>query len=309
MVFSVFIIYLVGYLVSFLLLLRYVFPYYLKKNTKFASIPTLLKTSIPFGIATMFFTIYQFIDSVSLPVLYPKEGYYTAYMFETIRLIFFPIVIAQALGGVLNPKINYMFQEDRIDEAKAIAERCSSLIIFILIPFMILMRYFSKDIYGLFYKQENGGAILYDVTSFILFFGLYKVLIGISIGLPKAQYIILATIISAGAKYALNYILVPRLGYVGAIYATLIAISICILAAYYVLHREGICLFLKNLKDILLAVLSTGVSVIFVVIFRVCFLLKSYPIYYSVILYSLLLFGIYYISLIFFKQTYKLCIK
>ena len=28
-------------------------------------------------------------------------------MFETIRLIFFPIVIAQALAGAINPKIIY----------------------------------------------------------------------------------------------------------------------------------------------------------------------------------------------------------
>ncbi|MCI9182942.1 MAG: oligosaccharide flippase family protein [Acholeplasmatales bacterium] len=309
LVFSVFIIYLVGYIASFILLFCYVFPYYRKKSNKFASIPTLLKTSIPFGIATMFFTIYQFIDSISLPILLPVEGYYTAYMFETIRLIFFPIVIAQALGGVLNPRINYMFQEDRVDEAKAIAERCSSLIIFILVPFMILMRYFSADIYNLFYKQENGATILYHVASFILFFGLYKVLIGISLGLPKAHYIIIGTIISAIAKYILNYIFVPKVGYLGAVYATLLAITICILAAYYVLYKEGICLFIKNVKDIILSVLTTLGSMLAVVLFRVCFLLNHYPAYYSVILYSVLLIGVYYISIKIFKQTYRYCIK
>ena len=230
-------------------------------------------------------------------------------MFETIRLIFFPIVIAQALGGVLNPKINYMFQEDRIEEAKHIAERCSSLILYILIPFMILIRYFSNDIYNLFYKQENGATILYHISILIIFFGLHKVLIGISLGLPKAHYIIIATILSAIAKYILNYVLVPKFGYLGAIYATILAVSICILAAYYVLHREGICLFLKNIKDILLAGVCTLGSGFLVVLFRVCFLLNRYPAYYSVVLYSIMLMGVYYISLNLFKQTYKLCIK
>ena len=49
LVFSVFIIYLVGYIASFILLFCYVFPHYRKKSNKFASIPTLLKTSIPLG--------------------------------------------------------------------------------------------------------------------------------------------------------------------------------------------------------------------------------------------------------------------
>lgn len=309
LVLSVFIIYLIGYVASFLLLLYFVFPYFKKKHEKFSSIPLLLKTCIPFGITTMFFTIYQFIDSVSLPVLLPVEGYYTAYMYETIRLIFFPIVIAQALGGVLNPKINYMFQEDRIKEAKRIAEKCSSLIIYILIPFMILIRYFASDIYNLFYKQENGAMILYHISILIIFFGLHKVLIGISLGLPKAHYIIIATILSAIAKYILNLVLVPKLGYLGAIYATILAISICILVAYFVLHREGICLFFKNIKDMLLAILATFFSAFLVIFFRVCFLLNHYPAYYSIIAYSTLLLGVYYIILKIFKQTYKLCIK
>lgn len=306
---TVFIIYLSSYIISFLLLLYFVFPYYLKKHQKFSSIPALLKTCIPFGIATMFFTIYQFIDSMSLPILLPVEGYYTAYMFETIRLIFFPIVIAQALGGVLNPKINYMFQEDRIEEAKKIAERCSSMIIYILIPFMVLIMYFSSEIYNLFYKQENGATILYHISILIIFFGLHKVLIGISLGLPKAHYIIIATILSAIAKYILNYVFVPKLGYLGAIYATILAVSICILVAYYVLHKEGICLFVKNIRDVLLALICTFCSGLLVVLFRVCFLLIHYPAYYSVVLYSVMLGGIYYISLNFFKQTYKFCIK
>lgn len=306
---TVFIIYFIGYVVSFFLLLYFVVHYFKKKSDKFLAIPALLKTSIPFGIATMFFTIYQFIDSVSLPILLPIEGYYTAYMYETIRLIFFPIVIAQALGGVLNPKINYMFHEDRIEEAKRIAEKCSSLIIYILIPFMILIRYFSNDIYNLFYKQENGAIILYHISILIIFFGLHKVLIGISLGLPKAHYIIIATILSALAKYILNLILVPKLGYIGAIYATILAISICILAAYFVLHREGICLFLKNFKDLIISIITTFVSVFLVVIFRVCFLLNHYPAYYSIVAYSILLMGVYYLLLKIFKQTYKLCIK
>lgn len=305
----VFIIYFISYFISFLILFFNIFKFYKRKSNKAFVIFSLIKTCIPFGIATMLFTIYQFIDSITLPALYNKEGYYTAYMFETIRLIFFPIIIAQAIGGILNPKINYMFKEDKVLQAKKLALKCSKLIIYVLIPFMVIMQYFADDIYSLFYRQENGGIILYHISALILFFGIHKVLIGISLGLPKANYIIIATILSAIAKYILNYVLIPKYAYLGAIYATILAVSICILAAYYVLHKEGIKLFIKNMKALLIAFLAIFISIFIVAIFRVCFLLKAYPAYYSIVLYSILIFGIYYILLKIIKQSHKLCIK
>lgn len=299
----VFIIYFSSYFISLIILLVFVFPFYFKKKLKFKAVINLLSTSIPFGIATMFFTIYQFIDSITLSILLPIEGYYTAYMFETIRLIFFPIVIAQALGGALNPKMNYMFKEDKVEEARGLAKKCSTLIIYILIPLTAVMKYFATDIYNLFYKQENGAEILYHISDLILFFGLYKVLIGISLGLPKAHYIIIATILSAIAKYALNYLLIPHFGYQGAIYATIIAVSICILASYYVLFAEKMSLFWVNVKAIIGALFACFLSVLLVVIFRVGFYLGAYPAYYSIVLYSILILGVYYLFLKFFRQT------
>ncbi len=297
-----FLVYFSGYFVSLIILFFSVFRYYKGEKQKFGAVLTLLKTSVPFGIATMFFTIYQFIDSITLPILLPVEGYYAAYMFETIRLIFFPIVIAQAMGGALNPKINYMFQENKIEEANKLAKKSSTLIIYILIPLTIIMKLFSEEIYHTFYQQEAGATILYHISSLILFFGIYKVLIGISLGLPRGYYIIIATIISAIAKYILNYSFIPSLGYLGAIYATMIAVSLCIFCAYAVLHLEGIMIFIKNVKAILFSFLAMMVSALFVVLVRVCFSLRMYPDYYSILLYSILLMGIYYILLKLFKH-------
>lgn len=299
---SVFIIYIFGYLSSFIVLMSFSLGNFKGKREKFNCISVLLKSSIPFGIATMFFTIYQFIDSMTLPVLLPKEGYYTAYMYETIRLIFFPIVIAQALGGALNPKINLLYKENKIEDAKNVAIRCSNLIITILVPLTIAMMLFSNKIYNIFYQQENGGRILYQMSGLIMFFGVYKVLIGISLGLPKGHFIIIATIISAVAKYILNLFLIRRFEYIGAIYATIIAVSICILVAYYVLFKEGINIFFNNIRSLIGAFVSGIISVFLVSIFMVCFSLNRYPVVVGLFLYSNLLFGIYYIFLKIIKQ-------
>lgn len=304
-----FIIYFASYLGSAFLLFLFVLKFYKRPKIHYHALFDLLRTSIPFGIATMFFTIYQFIDSISLPILLPVEGYYAAYMFETIRLIFFPIVIAQALGGALNPKMNYMFQEDKMKEANALAKKCSTWIIYILVPLTCIMKFFSDEIYHSFYQQEQGAVILYHISSLIFFFGLYKVLIGISIGLPRGYYIIVATIISAMAKYVLNYLFIPNFGYLGAIYSTMISVSICILAAYVVLKLEGILLFWKNIIAILKSFLAVFFSGFLVVVFRTCFSLKSYPNYYNIVLYSILLLGIYYILLNLNQPKKDICIE
>lgn len=299
---TIFLIYFSGYLSSLLFILLFTRKYYFSKKNRFQALQYLLKISLPYGIATMFFTIYQLVDSITLSVLMPIEGYYTAYMFETIRLIFLPIILAQALGGALNPRINYLYQEEKKQEARIVATKCTTSILYVLIPLVFIMKYFSTEIYHLFYNQEQGSQILYHIADLIVFFGLYKVLIGISLGLPRSNYIIIATVISGISKYALNYLLIPHFGYQGAIYATEISISICIFAAYFVLHREGIFLSLKHLKAFLFALASAALSLGVVVVIRLIFFLQSYPPYYSIVLYSILLLGLYYIFIFVFRK-------
>jgi len=301
----VFLIYLVGHLFSFVFLLFFVYKYFKQPKERFECYKYLYKIAIPYGITTMFFTIYQLVDSITLSVLMPIEGYYTAYMFETIRLIFLPIALAQSLAGTLNPKINYLFQKNKKEEALIITRKSTSLIISVLIPIVFIMKYFANDIYNLFYSQENGAIILYHISDLILFFGLYKVLIGISLGLPKSNYIIIATIISGIAKYILNYLFIPRFSYEGAIYATIIAVSICILVSYFILHKEGLYLFLANIKDMILATIASFISLFLVILFRIIFYLGSYPKMVGVLLYSVLILSLYYLLKMFFNNINK----
>ena len=142
----VFILYFLCYLSSFMILIIFAYNIRTKEYKRFSVYKTLFKLCIPFGIATLFFTLYQFIDTVTLSILLPVEGYYTAFMFENIRLIFFPIVIAQALGGMLNPKINYLYKENKQEEVNELALKCTNLIINILIPLTIIMKLFSNEI-------------------------------------------------------------------------------------------------------------------------------------------------------------------
>ena len=178
----VFILYFLSYLTSMLILYICINKIKVKEYKSFDVLSFIFKTCVPFGLVTLFFTIYQFIDTTTLSIILPVEGYYTAFMFETVRLIFFPIVIAQALAGAINPKIIYLYREEKMEEVNVLAIKCTNIIIHVLIPLTILMKMFSQEIYGLFYHQINGGDILDKISILIIYFGLYKVLLGLCNG-------------------------------------------------------------------------------------------------------------------------------
>ena len=291
----VFVLYFLSYLFSFMILFIFAYKNKLKEYRKFNVVKSVLKICVPFGITTLFFTIYQSIDTITLSILLPIEGYYTAFMFETIRLIFFPIVIAQALAGTLNPKINYLYNENKNEEMNEIAIKSTNLIINILIPLTIIMKVFSEEIYSIFYHQDNGGEILNQIAILIIFFGLYKVLLGLSLNLKRNHYLIIATLISLVAKIILNVFLIERFGYLGAMYSTIIAVTICLLSAYYVLYKENILIFAPNILSIVKSIIICLISTVIAIYFRIFFSLDNYPIYLELILYINLILGLYYI--------------
>lgn len=291
----VFILYFLSYLFSLMILVVFSHNLKMKEYKKFDCVFQLLKNCIPIGVTTLFFTIYQFIDTVTLSMLLPVEGYYTAFMFENVRLIFFPIIIAQALAGAINPKINYLYRENKKEEVNELASKTTNIIISVLIPLTIIMKIFSDEIYGLFYNQVNGGKILGEISILIIFFGLYKVLLGLSLNMKRSYYLITSTLISSVAKIVLNILLIKKFGYLGAMYSTIIAVSICLMSAYYVLYREGIALFFVNLLSIVRVIIITIISSVLVLYFKMFYTLDKYPSYLSVILFSILIIGLSYI--------------
>lgn len=275
---QVFYINFISYASSLLFLFFFVVRDYFKEKEKYPAILDMLKIALPFGMVTLFFTFFQFIDTVTLPSLGLESRVYTAYMFETIRLIFIPIVLSQSVGGALNPKINALYSKHKEEEARGISINLTRIMIYLLIPIVCIYQIYAKELYLFFYKDASLSYILSDVSLFIFFIGFYKVIIGISQGMKEFKYIVVATFLSLAAKIILNIMLVPQYNAFGAVLSTIFSISISLLVSYYVLHRAGICLFFKNCMSVVSAVTLTILSCFFATIFRLAFLLQFTPI-------------------------------
>ncbi|MBQ3253582.1 MAG: polysaccharide biosynthesis C-terminal domain-containing protein [Acholeplasmatales bacterium] len=254
----------------------------------------LYKTLIPFGTATLFFTIYQLIDTITLSKIEPHT--YTTYMFEVTRLIFIPIILCQSIAGVITPRINYLYINNNIKEANQLAVKISNIALFILFPVIYIFIINSKDIYQMFYN-EGDYTILSSSALLIFYIGFYKILIGLSQGMPKFEYIISSTIISAIAKLVLNIVFIPQIGYKGAIIATILAIAVNMLFAYILLNKGGIQIFVKNIKSLIIGIISvllsgfisSLISVLIVNINKIIYLISSISIFILIYLFFILL--------------------
>lgn len=274
---KIFVVNFISYFISLAYLFVLVFKEYFKKKESFNALANILKTSIPFGVVTLFFTFYQLIDSITLSSLGVEAHVYTAYMFETIRLIFIPIVLAQSVGGAINPKINALCNHNKLDVAKRVAIRLTTIMIYLLVPIVALYKIYSLELYNFFYNNEGLFIVLSDIAILIFFIGFYKVMIGISQGVNKFNYIVISTFIGMIAKIALNYLLVPYYSYQGAIMATIIAIGICLAVSYYILSKSKINILYRNIKSIISSIILVYISAFISTIFRLSFLLPFSP--------------------------------
>lgn len=290
-----------SYSLSTLALLFFILPIFLKPKERFHALSNLYKMAIPFGIVTMFFTFYQLVDSITLASLGLEGNIYTAYMFETIRLIFIPIVFAQGVGGALNPKINSLCNNKKISEASGIAKKLTNLMIYILIPIIMIYRIFDIEIYSYFYQKDDVYYILADVSIMIFFIGFYKTLIGISQGMTKFNYIVIATFLAIIAKIILNILLVPSYSYMGAIIATINSIFICMVVSYYVLFKDGIRIFGANILALLKSFVIIFISLLLTSIFKIAFLLEYDEQLIGYIYFILMFLAIYFLILLFIR--------
>ena len=294
---KIFLIFVLSQIITLIILLSFMIKYYLKKSKKINVIPLLYKSIIPFGTATFFFTIYQIIDTITLSKINPHL--YTAYMFETTRLIFIPIIICQSIAGAITPKINMLYKNNKIEETNKIAYKITKISIYFLIPIIYIFIVYSKDIYSIIYSDGNY-YVLKDIAILIFFIGFYKIIIGISQGMPKFNFIIFSTLIGAIAKLVLNVILIPSIGYQGAIISTSLAITVTMLFAYIVLYKGEIKIFICNMRSIVISVISLFSSMYFSSIL-IATLILGFSKIATLFISSLFIMGFYFIFIAFIE--------
>ena len=118
--------------------------------------------------------------------------------------------------------------------------------------------------------------------------------------MPKFNFIIFSTLIGAIAKLVLNVILIPSIGYQGAIISTSLAITVTMLFAYIVLYKGKIKIFISNMKSIIISVISLFSSMYFSSIL-IATLILGFSKIATLFISSLFIMGFYFIFIAFIE--------
>lgn len=218
---------------------------------------------LPYGMTTLFFTLYQAID-VFMIYKYVKDiEYVSAYLYEANRLIYLPVMIASSFAATLISS----FKEKQ--DLKSIFLYLNAILVF----FTGLYLLYSKEIFAFLYpKNAVGYIVLRYMVIQIIIFGLYKIILGILHAINKVNGIVCLTWISLILKYTLNKILIVGHSYMGAIIATNICALLCICYALIILRFEKIKIFsiymYEIFKYILIFIVSLSVLMLEIKIFK-----------------------------------------
>ena len=234
---------------------------YKEKNNKY--LVKYFNYCLPYGMTTLFFTLYQAIDVFMIYKYVNDTKYISAYLYEANRLIYLPVMIASSFAATLISS----FKEKK--DLKAIFLYLNAILVF----FTGLYLLFPKEIFAFLYpKNAYGYVVLRYMVIQIIIFGLYKIILGILHAINKVNGIVCLTWISLILKYTLNRILMTSYSYIGAIIATNICALLCIIYALIILRFEKIKIFgiytYEIIKYSLMFIISLALLILEMKIFK-----------------------------------------
>ncbi len=198
----------------------------------------LLKQAIPFGLSLAVAMLYFKIDTIMLGLFRGavEVGWYNAAYRITEGLLVIPTV----LYNVLFPRLSILHQEDHASVERVVGRGCKYLIaVGVFITFMGVVggEEWMAILYGAEYAEASWALRILLLTTPFMFLWLVLVVLLNSINHPRIPFfgVTIGTILNV----ALNFLLIPQYGYIGASISTVLA-DICLVSFLYLfLVRSG----------------------------------------------------------------------
>ncbi len=198
----------------------------------------LIKSSIPFAMMGILFSIYYSIDIVMLNNII--GDYATGLYNATYKLISALTLFYGMYAAVLYPVMSKFFKKDK-NMMVIYYEKSIKYLMMLMIPFAIATSFYSTDIMLIIYGQEYamGGPIL----SILIWTGCLLFANGAGNTLLNASHkeVTVTKIYSIAAIFniILNFILIPYLSYIGAAITTVLSDIMIFIIQKYTIHKLG----------------------------------------------------------------------
>lgn len=198
----------------------------------------LLKQAIPFGLSVAVAMLYFKLDSIMLGLFRGavEVGWYNAAYRITEGLLVMPTI----LYNVLFPRLSILHQEDDASVERVVGKGCKYLIaigVFITFLGVVGAEEWIAILYGTEYAEASWALRILLLTTPLMFLWLVFVVLLNSINRPRIP--LLGVTLGTILNVALNFVLIPQYGYIGASISTVLA-DLCLVSfLYLILVRNG----------------------------------------------------------------------
>lgn len=183
--------------------------------------------------------IYTMLDKTMLGIItgaQTENGYYE----QAYKLITISLTIITSLNTVMSPRMSYLYKEGKIDEIKTRLLKSMRFSLFLAIPMVIGLATTANGFVGWFFGEEYNkvGILLILFAPIILIIALSNCLGGQCLT-PCGKRLKSAGALFCGAflNFIANLILIPKLGSIGAVIASILA-ELIITILYFILSRK-----------------------------------------------------------------------
>ncbi len=177
--------------------------------------------------------VYTAMDQTMLGIMQDKEsvGYYSM----AIRLVKTILTFVTSIVVVMLPRISNSIKHNRIDEVKSYIAMSIKLVYIIAIPAIFGILSIGEEVVTIYLGPEFlQSIVIFKLTSILLIIIGLSHIFGMQVMIPfgkeKKYTIILG--IAAIVNFVVNLILIPKLSYFGASYATILAETIVTILMY-----------------------------------------------------------------------------
>ena len=242
-------------------------------------------------------TIYTNLDTVMLGFMSTDAdvGYYNA----AVKIKVILVSVVTSLGTVLLPRASYYIQRGELKEFHRITRKALNFVFLMATPLFVYFIYFAKE--GIFFLSGNNyvGSIIpmQVIMPTLLLIGITNIL-GIQILVPtgREKIVLYSEIVGAIVDVIINALLIPVYASTGAAIGTLVAEFAVFVVQFYALKDE----ILNTVRQIHYIKILIALSAGSIVSLWVKILNLGY--FFSLVISSLLFWGVYGLVLLILKE-------
>ena len=244
-----------------------------------------------FFLSSIAVTVYGQFDSIMIGFIKgdKENGIYGA----TVKIKNVVSTLNSAFTAVMIPRISYYYEKNVKEQILSIQEKYMRLVWGIIVPFTAFIGINAKDVLSFVCGDEYlAGATTLSITMICILVMAIRNLLGDLVLLPDKRESIYSKAVFTGMilNIAMNFIMIPYWGSIGAIIATLLTE---IVVTWYMGRkcRENILYLVTkiNYTPYMIALLCSLIPFIIGM-----YVVESLPLFFRLCIDTIILFGIYY---------------